>query len=494
MRTTSLFARAAGWPERLALDGPDGTATYGQLLDASARTAAALLDGRADLAEARVVFLLPPGVRPRRACNGRSGGPAASPCRCRRRRPRPSGTTSSPTRARRWSSGTAPTQALRSMADCARRAVRRCRRARRVRSRAAAPAGRRPRSPRDDPLHERDDQPPEGGRDDPPQPRGADTPRWSTPGDGRPPTASCTSCRSTTSTASSTSWVARCGPGAVCEFLSPFEPTAVWDRMAARRRHAVHGRADHLRPAAGRVGGGRRGPCARDGPRRARGLRLMVSGSAALPVPLLERWRAATGHVLLERYGMTEIGMALSNPLAGERAAGFVGLPLPGVDVRLVDEGGVDGAGGHARRDRGARRVGLPRVLGASRGDARRVSRRVVPHGRRRGRRGRLLPHPRPPVGGHHQDGRLQGLRAGDRGGPARAPRRPRLRRRRHSRRRVGRAGGGGDRAAIGGRARARGRCASGPPPGWRSTSSRRGCAWSTTCRATPWARSSRRG
>ncbi len=41
----------------------------------------------------------------------------------------------------------------------------------------------------------------------------------------------------------------------------------------------------------------------------------MVSGSAALPVPLLERWQAATGHVLLERYGMTEIGMALSNPL-----------------------------------------------------------------------------------------------------------------------------------------------------------------------------------
>lgn len=50
--------------------------------------------------------------------------------------------------------------------------------------------------------------------------------------------------------------------------------------------------------------------------------RLMVSGSAALPVPLLEKWRSATGHTLLERYGMTEIGMALSNPLKEARLPG----------------------------------------------------------------------------------------------------------------------------------------------------------------------------
>ncbi len=72
----------------------------------------------------------------------------------------------------------------------------------------------------------------------------------------------------------------------------------------------------------------------------ARKLRLMVSGSAALPVPVLERWREITGHTLLERYGMTEIGMALSNPLRGERRPGTVGRPLPGVDVRLLDEAG----------------------------------------------------------------------------------------------------------------------------------------------------------
>jgi malonyl-CoA/methylmalonyl-CoA synthetase len=69
-------------------------------------------------------------------------------------------------------------------------------------------------------------------------------------------------------------------------------------------------------------------------------LRLTVSGSAALPVEVLERWRQITGHVLLERYGMTEIGMALANPLHGERVPGAVGRPLPGVEVRLVDERG----------------------------------------------------------------------------------------------------------------------------------------------------------
>jgi malonyl-CoA/methylmalonyl-CoA synthetase len=69
-------------------------------------------------------------------------------------------------------------------------------------------------------------------------------------------------------------------------------------------------------------------------------MRLNVSGSAACPVPLFERWRELTGQVLLERYGMTEIGMALSNPYRGERRAGFVGQALPGVDVRLAAEDG----------------------------------------------------------------------------------------------------------------------------------------------------------
>jgi malonyl-CoA/methylmalonyl-CoA synthetase len=72
-----------------------------------------------------------------------------------------------------------------------------------------------------------------------------------------------------------------------------------------------------------------------------RRMRLMVSGSAALPVSTLNRWKQISGHTLLERYGMTEIGMALSNPLDGPRVAGSVGVPLPGVEVRLVDERGA---------------------------------------------------------------------------------------------------------------------------------------------------------
>lgn len=66
-------------------------------------------------------------------------------------------------------------------------------------------------------------------------------------------------------------------------------------------------------------------------------LRLMVSGSAALPVPVLEKWRTISGQTLLERYGMTEIGMGLSNSYRGERRPGHVGLPLPSVEMRLVD-------------------------------------------------------------------------------------------------------------------------------------------------------------
>jgi malonyl-CoA/methylmalonyl-CoA synthetase len=69
-------------------------------------------------------------------------------------------------------------------------------------------------------------------------------------------------------------------------------------------------------------------------------LRLMVSGSAALPVDVLKKWKHISGHVLLERYGMTEIGMALSNPLHGKRIPGYVGKPLPGIQVRLVNERG----------------------------------------------------------------------------------------------------------------------------------------------------------
>jgi malonyl-CoA/methylmalonyl-CoA synthetase len=70
-------------------------------------------------------------------------------------------------------------------------------------------------------------------------------------------------------------------------------------------------------------------------------LRLFTSGSAALPPSRLEEFRAATGQTILERYGMTEIGMALSNPYDGPRVPGAVGTPLPGVEVEIVSDDGV---------------------------------------------------------------------------------------------------------------------------------------------------------
>ena len=73
----------------------------------------------------------------------------------------------------------------------------------------------------------------------------------------------------------------------------------------------------------------------------ARALRLFTSGSAALPGPLLETFAEATGQTILERYGMTEIGMALSNPYDGPRRAGSVGRPLPGVSVDIVGDDGA---------------------------------------------------------------------------------------------------------------------------------------------------------
>jgi malonyl-CoA/methylmalonyl-CoA synthetase len=127
--------------------------------------------------------------------------------------------------------------------------------------------------------------------------------------------------------------------GAQCHMLAKFDPETVWNRicdgdltllMAVPTIYvklinawqlATRERQENMSAGSARM-------------------RLMVSGSAALPVRVLEQWQQISGHFLLERYGMTEIGMALSNPLHGQRRSGFVGKPLPQVEVRLVDESG----------------------------------------------------------------------------------------------------------------------------------------------------------
>ena len=128
---------------------------------------------------------------------------------------------------------------------------------------------------------------------------------------------------------------------ATCEMLYPFDALRVWDRLASGEitvftavptiYHRLITAWEGASPDTQRTWS--------DGVRR---LRLMMSGSAALPVQMLERWREITGHTLLERYGMTEIGMALSNPIDGERRPGFVGTALPGVEARLVDDQGQE--------------------------------------------------------------------------------------------------------------------------------------------------------
>ncbi|XZO03132.1 MAG: acyl-CoA synthetase [Microcoleus sp.] len=127
--------------------------------------------------------------------------------------------------------------------------------------------------------------------------------------------------------------------GAECEMLSKFDAETVWNRicdgdltlfMAVPTIYVKLIAA--WETATEETQNRRSKSCAK--------MRLMVSGSAALPVQVLEKWQKISSHFLLERYGMTEIGMALSNPLQGKRAAGYVGKPLPGVEVRLVNEKG----------------------------------------------------------------------------------------------------------------------------------------------------------
>ena len=125
--------------------------------------------------------------------------------------------------------------------------------------------------------------------------------------------------------------------GGVCEMHAGFDANAVWRRIMAQngltmfmavptiysKLIAAYDAAPEADQAAMRAG--------------CRALRLMVSGSAALPLPILERFQEISGHTLLERYGMTEIGMALGNPLHGVRLPGHVGQPFPGIEVRVVD-------------------------------------------------------------------------------------------------------------------------------------------------------------
>lgn len=134
--------------------------------------------------------------------------------------------------------------------------------------------------------------------------------------------------------------------GACVRFMSRFSPGAVWDHLLSGEISLFMGvptmyayLLDHYEKMKEEEK-----PKAKEA---AAGLRLAISGSAACPVPIQNRWQALTGTPLLERYGMTETGMVLSNPLRGERRPGAVGLPLPGVEVKVIWEGDTSEGNGH---------------------------------------------------------------------------------------------------------------------------------------------------
>ena len=128
--------------------------------------------------------------------------------------------------------------------------------------------------------------------------------------------------------------------GARCEMTDGFDAAAVWRRFMKKDLTlfmgvpTIYSKLSDFWESSGE---GERGRMSAS----LRGLRLMVCGSAALPVPVFEKWREISGRPLLERYGMTEAGMILSNPLEGERVAGSVGFPMPGVEVGIF---GGDGS------------------------------------------------------------------------------------------------------------------------------------------------------
>ncbi len=132
--------------------------------------------------------------------------------------------------------------------------------------------------------------------------------------------------------------------GATCEFM-PFNAEKVWERISSEEVNlfmAVPTIYFKLISFWEESEKGKKSALSEG----LRNMRLMVSGSAALPVSVLEKWKSISGHVLLERYGMTEIGMAVSNSYEGERVPGHIGKPLPGVELKLVDEQGMEVARG----------------------------------------------------------------------------------------------------------------------------------------------------
>ena len=126
--------------------------------------------------------------------------------------------------------------------------------------------------------------------------------------------------------------------GATVKFLPKFSPQRVWSEFVGQDSPSIfmgvptmyHMLLDHLDTIDSEY--------QKSYIRALQGLRVAICGSSACPIPTQTRWARIAGAPLLERYGMTETGMILGNPLHGIRVPGTVGIPFPGVKVRINSE------------------------------------------------------------------------------------------------------------------------------------------------------------
>lgn len=342
MSELPLIARAQRHSARTAILAPEGEFTYNQLLDASARVAASLLNGAQDLAGRRVAFLVPPGFEYAAVQWGiwRAGGIAVPLCVSH---PRPE--LEYVVLDAEADTLVASSTFVERLEPTAREHYRRFLATREALESAASPLPRVDEGRRALILYT-------SGTTS--KPKGVVTTHaniaaqvaslleawgWSSD-DYLLHTLPLHHIHGIINGLTCAFWA-----GARCRILPRFDAQAVWERlieddltlfMAVPTIYTRLIAAWEATPPERRQA--MTAACSK--------LRLMISGSAALPVPILEKWRAISGHTLLERYGMTEIGMGLSNPLHGERRPGHVGTPLPGVEVRLVDEQGREVARG----------------------------------------------------------------------------------------------------------------------------------------------------
>jgi len=125
--------------------------------------------------------------------------------------------------------------------------------------------------------------------------------------------------------------------GATCDMLPKFDANKVWNRWLQESNRytlfmavpTIYAKLIKLYKSFPPLLQKRATECCKQ-------FRLMVSGSSSLPNSLFNEWKRISGHILLERYGMTEIGMAIGNPYHGPRIPGSVGVPFPNVQVKLV--------------------------------------------------------------------------------------------------------------------------------------------------------------